>query len=105
MLGHFHGFRDPIIGKHLPYKLITIMIYLFRSYFFRIIKLIFFPGSLISFPEVLVADALTSISKIMKDLGVTFVVFFAHVIRGEDPVLYHDHAMVIIAVLASLPFA
>jgi hypothetical protein len=63
------------------------------------------PGAVISFPEILVADALTSVSKIMKDIGVTMVVFYAHVMQGESPVMYHDHAMLLIAILASVPFA
>lgn len=75
-----------------------------RAYFFRIMKQIFVPGAVITFPEILVADALTSVSKIMKDVGVTIVVFYAHVMQGESPVVYHDHAMLLIAVLASLPF-
>jgi hypothetical protein len=67
-------------------------------------KLVFFPGSTISFPEVLAADALCSVSKLLKDFGVTLVVFLSHVILIQDSVTYHDNGMIVIAFLASLPF-
>jgi len=76
-----------------------------RSHFYRIMRQIIFPGATISFPEILVADALTSVSKVLKDLGVTFTVFYARSLQsGQDPVLYHDPAMLLISLLASLPF-
>jgi len=35
-----------------------------RNSFFRLVRLIFFPAGSVSFPEVLLADAFTSISKV-----------------------------------------
>lgn len=35
-----------------------------RNSFFRLVRLVFFPGGSITFPEVLLADAFTSISKV-----------------------------------------
>ena len=68
-------------------------------------KKIICPGTTISFPEILVADALTSVSKVMKDLGVTLTVFVAHVLNGTSAVTYHNHAMLLITFLASVPYA
>jgi hypothetical protein len=76
-----------------------------RSHFFRILKQIIFPGGTISFPEILVADALCSLSKPFKDLGLTMVIFYSHVIQnGRNPVFYHNTGMILIAIFASLPF-
>ncbi len=78
---------------------------IYRAHFFRIMKQIFFPGSVITFPEVLVADALCSMSKPLKDFGLTLLLFYAQTARnGENPVVYHDIGMILIACLASLPF-
>ena len=74
-----------------------------RSYFGRIFKLVLFPGNSISFTEVLLADALTSISKVLKDIGLTLIAIYAHFNHskiGEN----HNTGMIMIAVLASLPF-
>lgn len=40
-----------------------------RGSFFRLLRLVFFPSTSISFPEVMLADAMTSMSKILKDIG------------------------------------
>lgn len=77
-----------------------------RNNFFRLLKLVFIPSSyscVVSFPEILLADALTSMSKVFKDFGITVVVLYAYANRLH-PVEYHDQAMILIALLASLPF-
>ena len=74
-----------------------------RAHFGRIFKLVLFPGNSISFTEVLLADALTSVSKVLKDIGVTLIAMYAHFNHskiGEN----HNTGMIIIAVLASMPF-
>ena len=74
-----------------------------RNGFYRILKLVFLPGNSITFPEVLLADALTSMSKVLKDLGTSFVVIFAQT-QGKVSIDYHDNAMYLVAIVASLPF-
>ena len=74
-----------------------------RAHFYRLLRVVVFPGSSITFPEVLLADALTSVSKVLKDLGVTAVALYAFS-TGQSLVGLHDEAMIIVAVLASLPF-
>lgn len=75
-----------------------------RNAFFRLSKAIFLPGGTISFPEVILADALTSLSKVLKDFGTTVVAIYAHT-SGKDILDYHDSSMILVALLASLPFA
>lgn len=74
-----------------------------KSTFFKLLRSIFFPSSVITFPEVLLADSLTSLSKIFKDFGITMVSFYAS-FSQHAIVEYHDVAMILIALLASLPF-
>lgn len=74
-----------------------------RSIFFRLVKIVFFPGNNITFPEVLLADALTSISKLFKDLCVTAFVVFCH-FANDNIIHYHDIGIVSIALLSSLPY-
>jgi hypothetical protein len=69
----------------------------------RLLKLCFFPGSTISFSEVLMTDALTSLSKVLKDLGTTAVAVYAF-ISSTNILEFHNQAMIIIALLASLPY-
>lgn len=71
--------------------------------FFRLSKQVLIPGSSISFPEVLYADALTSMSKVLKDLGVSLIAIYAQT-SGTSVVELHDVGMLSVAVLASLPF-
>jgi len=71
--------------------------------FFRLSKQVFIPGTSISFPEVLYADALTSMSKVLKDLGVSLVAIYAQT-SGTSIVELHDIGMLTVAILASLPF-
>eukprot|EP01035_Chromulina_nebulosa_P037110 gene37110-50063_t len=75
-----------------------------RNSFFRLVRLIFMPLSSITFPEVLLADAFTSISKVLKDFGVFLVKSYAEVSGIDDVKLFHESAMMLIALLASLPF-
>jgi hypothetical protein len=75
-----------------------------RTHFYRVLKLCFFPGASITFPEILLADALCSLSKVLKDIGTSLVAVFSH-FDGTSIVDHHDNAMILVAVLASLPFA
>jgi hypothetical protein len=74
-----------------------------KQSFLKLIKFVLFPGTTISFPEVVFADALTSMSKVFKDLGVTLVAVYAQLTQ-TDIVNCHDVGMIVIALLASLPF-
>lgn len=71
--------------------------------FGTLLKQVFFPSSTISFPEVLLADALTSLSKVFKDFGVTCVVIYAQ-LTGTPILSTHDAGMLLVAILASLPY-
>lgn len=75
-----------------------------RSAFYRLTKTVFFPLNSISFPEVLLADAMTSLSKVFKDICVTFLVVYCY-LSGENIIRYHDFGIVAIAILSSLPYA
>ena len=70
---------------------------------FRLLRLSFIPGSTVTFPEVLIADALTSMSKVLKDFGVTLISVYCYV-NGTSIVDYHNQSMILIALLASLPY-
>lgn len=74
-----------------------------RHQFFRTFLKVFFPGTTISFPEVLLADALTSMSKVFKDIGVTLIALYAHH-TSSDIVIYHETGMIIMALLTALPY-
>lgn len=76
-----------------------------RLYFYRTMKNIFFPGTKISFPEIMVADALCSLSKIFKDIGITIVVLYSGLYGSGSAVDYHNEAMILVAMLSSVPFA
>ena len=98
------------IGVGIFYLLVTTT-YLFSSFpgqesmvhFFSVMKLVFIPSNTISFPEILLADALTSLSKVFKDFGVTVVIIYSR-LNSTEAVLSHDSGMLLVAVLASLPF-
>ena len=75
-----------------------------KASFFRLCRTIIFPGSTISFPEVLLADALCSLSKVFKDVGVSVIVMYAS-LSGKSVVDLHEEGMLLCAVLASVPFA
>lgn len=74
-----------------------------RSSFFRLVKLVFFPLNTITFSEVLLADAFCSLSKVLKDFGVMLVAVYSY-FNGTDILMHHDNAMMLVALLASLPF-
>lgn len=75
----------------------------YQSSFYKLLKVVLFPQNSITFPELLLADALCSISKLLKDFGTTAVTIYAY-FRRENIILYHDSAMILVALLASLPF-
>lgn len=74
-----------------------------QTTFYKLLKVVFSPHNTITFPEVLLADALCSISKLLKDFGTTAVTVYAY-FRRENIIVYHDSAMILVALLASLPF-
>ena len=74
------------------------------NHFIWLLKITFFPGNSISFSEILTGDALTSLSKVLKDFGVTLIIVYSK-FRGERAVENHDVGMMLVAILASLPFA
>lgn len=74
-----------------------------RIGFFRLLRAVLWPSAAPAFPEVLLADALTSLSKVLKDLGTYFVVLYA-TLKGIPVIDCHDSAMIFLAFLASLPF-
>jgi hypothetical protein len=76
-----------------------------RLHFFRVLKQILFPGAKVTFPEVMAADALCSLSKIFKDLGITMVILYSEMYGGAASVTYHNQAMILVAMLASIPYA
>lgn len=71
--------------------------------FNRLLKIVFLPGNTITFPEVLLADALTSLSKVLKDFGTTLVSIYS-ILSHQNVLEFHDNAMILVALLASLPF-
>ena len=74
-----------------------------RSSFFRLVKLVFFPVNSITFSEVLLADAMTSMSKVLKDIGITIIALISQ-FSSTSIVDHHETGMVLVALLASLPF-
>lgn len=74
-----------------------------RSSFFRLVKLVFFPLNTITFSEILLADAFCSLSKVLKDFGIMLVAVYSY-FNGTDILIHHDNAMMLVALLASLPF-
>ena len=75
----------------------------YRGYCTRLVQAVIWPKGSVSFAEILFADALCSLSKVFKDIGVTIVAMYA-MYTQTDIVEYHDPAMIFIAILASLPF-
>lgn len=59
--------------------------------------------SVVPFVEILLADALCSLSKVFKDLGTSAIAIFAYV-SGTNVTSYHYSGMVIVALMASLPY-
>jgi len=93
------------------YYFIVLLVYLFfyipgqesMNHFLSVTKLVFLPANAVTFPEILLADAFTSLSKVFKDFGVTIVVIYSK-FSGYSAVLCHDMGMLLVAILASLPF-
>jgi hypothetical protein len=75
-----------------------------RTSFWLLLRNCFIPGTSIHFSEVLLADCLTSLSKVLKDMGISLFAVWAFM-RTDSIVDYHNYAMVCIALLASLPYA
>lgn len=97
-------------GVALFYVLVTIILCVPKlpfaesmNHIGRLLRLCFMPGATISFSEVLLADALTSLSKVLKDLGVTLIAVYCY-LKGANILDFHNHSMIVIAVLASLPY-
>lgn len=74
-----------------------------RSSLFRLLYQVFFPMNSVSFAEVVLADVLTSLSKVFKDIGFTIIIIYAK-LTNSNIIDHHDSGMILIAVLASLPF-
>lgn len=60
-------------------------------------------SAVVPFEEILLADALCSLSKIFKDIGTTIIVLYAF-LTDTAVTDYHYHGMILIAILASFPF-
>jgi hypothetical protein len=74
-----------------------------RTALFRLIRLMFSPGNSITFPEVVIADAFTSVSKVLKDFGISAFVVYCY-FSGNSMISMHNEAMITVAALASLPY-
>ena len=74
-----------------------------RLPFYRLLKTVFFPGNVITFPEVLLADALTSLARSFKDISVTLLVLYCY-FTNENIIHYHNFGIFSIALLSSLPY-
>jgi len=59
--------------------------------------------SVVPFVEILLADALCSLSKVFKDLGTSFVALYAYTV-GTSAASYHYGGMMLMALLASAPY-
>ena len=74
-----------------------------RSTFFRLCRNVVWPGQTIAFAEIVFADALTSMSKVFKDVAITIIAVYSTV--TETPITdLHEEGMLLVAVLASVPF-
>lgn len=98
------------LGVSLFYALLLVLVMIpgvpgqdKMSSFYRLCKQVLFPHGSVTFPEVLLADAFCSLSKIFKDIGVTMIAIYAQA-SGKDIVSLHDTGMILVAILASAPF-
>ena len=74
-----------------------------RSTFFRLCRNVIWPGQTIAFAEIVFADALTSMSKVFKDAAITIIAVYSNV--SQTPITdLHEEGMLLVAVLASVPF-
>ena len=71
--------------------------------FFRLLRQAIFPSSAVKFPEILLADALCSLSKVFKDLGVTLIVIYAG-FTNVPVVSLHENGVLLVAIMASFPY-
>lgn len=74
-----------------------------RYYVIRLIKSCIMPSGSVAFSEILFADALTSLSKVFKDIGITFVILYSDY-TGTNVIDLHNMGMIFVAFLASIPF-
>jgi hypothetical protein len=74
-----------------------------RASFFRLLVQVLFPVTSVSFAEVILADVSCSLSKVFKDFGIFLIVIYARVTKTHI-IEHHDSGMMLVAVLASLPF-
>lgn len=72
------------------------------TFILRLFKNMIVPGTLVTFPEILFADALTSITKTFKDIGVMLIVVYSR-LSGADIVAQHDQCIVLITLLTAIP--
>lgn len=105
------GFSFSIEMSLLSYYLFMLMILMIpnipgqdvRSSLFRLSYQVFFPNTSVSFAEVVLADVLTSLSKVFKDIGFTIMMIYAKLTK-TNIIDHHESGMILIALLASLPF-
>jgi len=74
-----------------------------RTAFYRLFRTIIFPGNVITFPEILIADACTSLSKVFKDFGISLFAIYAY-FTEQNILEYHNSSMIMVALFASWPF-
>lgn len=96
---------DLVCGVCIPQGIVDSMnINENKNSFMRLLRMIFIPNNMISFPEIVLADAMTSMSKVFKDVGITIIAIYSSV-TNTPIITYHNEGMILIALLAALPFA
>lgn len=99
-------------GVGLYYSLVFLVSSFFVSFFpwrenyyylTRLMRSVFMPGSSVSFAEILFADALTSLSKVLRDVGITLIAIYCSLVR-TDIIKYHDFGIVLLTVFTAMPF-
>ena len=74
-----------------------------RSTFFRLCRNVVLPGQTVAFAEIVFADALTSMSKVFKDVAITIIAVYSNV--SQTPITdLHEEGMLLVAIFASIPF-
>lgn len=74
-----------------------------RYHILKITKQILFATN-VAFPEILLADIFCSLSKVFKDIGITYLAVYAS-FADESIASYHFSGMILLAIAATLPFA
>jgi hypothetical protein len=74
-----------------------------KGKFFRLCRNVVWPGQSVAFAEIVFADALTSLSKVFKDAAITIVAVYSSITQTPITDL-HEQGMILVAVLASVPF-